>query len=137
MARFLDTDNYRVIAASVAKHPLFPDPIKKDQMHRGWRDGVYRDDAGVRWELTPPVVGQGRWLPDLSDDGTKGVLMAKARQTWGCPHLSISYEDWSDGQCGWAPVCDYEVEGLSDLYVLHELEELAMARLLLAKKEPA
>lgn len=44
----------------------------------GLRDGMFRDRSeGVLWILTPPIVGQGEWLPDLQDAATGGVLLEK------------------------------------------------------------
>ncbi len=72
-------------------------PIRDDQPHHGWRDGTYRDDEGIYWRLTPPVIGQGVWVPDRNDAATCGVLLAAVREAHKDPdlHISVAHHDGS------------------------------------------
>ncbi len=66
-------------------------------------------------------------LPDFDDDLTAMGLLVLVRRAWGNPHLSVSYETWSDGESGWSVYCDYDVPGLEYKLVASELEALVAA----------
>lgn len=76
------------IARKLAADPDFPKPIRDDQPHPGWQDGVYRDDAGIRWVRTSAVFEKNAWLPDLDDAATKGVLLDLVRTRHKDPTIS-------------------------------------------------
>ncbi len=77
--------------------PGAPEPIREDQPHPGWRDGVYRGDDGIWWVLAQECGPDGKWtrgdwLPSLADDATGGVLlgMLPASRTVDMDHGFVS-----------------------------------------------
>jgi hypothetical protein len=112
VADVLETAENGALGTRLVACPAFPKAIARTQPHPGWRDGRYRDEQGILWNLTPAVIQTGVWLPDLDDTATLGVLLAIVRLAWNDPGLTTFHDsdrwdlpDWGirSGKGGVAP----------------------------------
>jgi len=76
--------------------------------------GFYVEGArGPEWH----VAADTDWTLDLSDPATRGCILALVREAWGDPTLVTYHHEWTDGEEGWAVLCDHSVDGMpTDLY---------------------